>query len=470
MKKKRYWGLAVFAVIWVFAVIIMNAADGRHGVGFVTVLWLIVAYYAIKGNIKAIISTAKVAIAIQVVVGVGFTLWLANDRGAQNLLGDPIIFAISIGIPTLAWVVLFFWAKPKSEQIQFDESVETTEPDAAKNLPEENDRKTVDKAAVSESAWKYALGATVLALLIALPLITQATGQSAMLTLASRILIYGIAAASLNLVLGYGGMVSFGHAAFFGVGGYVVGILFHHAASGEPLLGFIPGTTQMLITLPTAMLVSGVVAALIGALALRTGGVQFIMITLAFAQMLFFLFVSLKGYGGEDGIIVRRTNELPFVNTRDRAVLYWVILAVAVVFFIGLWRVVNSSFGAVLVGIRQNERRMQALGIAPFRTKLFAFALSGAGAGLAGALMVNLLRFASPDMMHWTKSGELMIMVILGGVGTLFGPLIGAGVFLTLENFLAGWTEYWALPLGIILLIVVLRGKGGLLGLFRRRE
>jgi predicted anti-sigma-YlaC factor YlaD len=151
MKKKRYWGLAVFAVIWVFAVIIMNAADGRHGVGFVTVLWSIVAYYAIKGNIKGILSTAKVAIAIQIVVGVGFTLWLANDRSAQNLLGDPIIFAISIGIPTLAWVILFFWAKPKFEQVEFEESVETAKPDAAKNLPEETERQTIDKAAALES-------------------------------------------------------------------------------------------------------------------------------------------------------------------------------------------------------------------------------------------------------------------------------------------------------------------------------
>lgn len=317
---------------------------------------------------------------------------------------------------------------------------------------------------------KWIFGAFVLAGLVALPFIAQATGQNALVTLGSRVLIYGIAAASLNFVLGYGGMVSFGHAAFFGVGGYVVGILFHHAASGQPFLGFIPGTTQMLITLPAAMLVSGLAATLVGALALRTGGVQFIMITLAFAQMLFFLFVSLKGYGGEDGIIVRRTNDLPFLNMRDRATLYWVILAISVAFFAVLWRIVRSSFGAVLVGIRQNERRMQALGVAPYRYKLFAFALSGAGAGLAGALMVNLLRFASPDMMHWTKSGELMIMVILGGVGTLFGPLIGAGVFLTLENFLAGWTEYWALPLGIILLVVVLRGKGGLMGLLGGRK
>lgn len=312
------------------------------------------------------------------------------------------------------------------------------------------------------------LAAILLVLLAALPFIAQATGQSALLSLASRILIYGMAAASLNFVLGYGGMVSFGHAAFFGIGGYVVGILYHHADTETLLWGFIPGTTQMLITLPAAILVSGAFAAAIGALSLRTGGVQFIMITLAFAQMLFFLFVSLKTYGGEDGIIVRRTNELPFLNTRDRAVMYWVVLAITVAFAVGLRRLTKSSFGTVISGIRQNERRMAALGIAAYRYKLFAFILSGMGAGLAGALMVNVLRFASPDMMHWTKSGELMIMVILGGVGTLVGPFLGAAALLSLESVLASWSEHWPLAMGLILLVVVLGTKGGLMALVTR--
>lgn len=312
------------------------------------------------------------------------------------------------------------------------------------------------------------LTAILLVLLAALPFIAQATGQSALLSLASRILIYGMAAASLNFVLGYGGMVSFGHAAFFGIGGYVVGILYHHADTETLLWGFIPGTTQMLITLPAAILVSGAFAAAIGALSLRTGGVQFIMITLAFAQMLFFLFVSLKTYGGEDGIIVRRTNELPFLNTRDRAVMYWVVLATTVAFALGLRRLTKSSFGTVISGIRQNERRMAALGIAAYRYKLFAFILSGMGAGLAGALMVNVLRFASPDMMHWTKSGELMIMVILGGVGTLVGPFLGAAALLSLESVLASWSEHWPLAMGLILLVVVLGTKGGLMALVTR--
>lgn len=312
------------------------------------------------------------------------------------------------------------------------------------------------------------LGLAALLVLALMPVLTDLAGQPAFLSLMTRILIYGIAAASLNFVLGFGGMVSFGHAAFFGIGGYVVGFLFFHQTEGTLFLGLIPGTGQLLITLPAAVLVSGAVAALIGTLALRTGGVQFIMITLAFAQMIFFFFVSLKTYGGEDGIIIRRANELPFLNMRDKATQYWVVLTITTLFFLGLRRVVNSSFGAVLDGLRQNERRMAALGVPAFRYKLYAFVLSGMGTGLAGALMANFLRFASPDMMHWTKSGELMVMVILGGVGTLFGPLLGAGAFLVLESVLSSWSEHWPLALGLILLVVVLGTKGGLMALVAR--
>jgi branched-chain amino acid transport system permease protein len=311
------------------------------------------------------------------------------------------------------------------------------------------------------------------AALIALPVAADAAGLPALTSLAARVLIYGIAAASLNLVLGYGGMVSFGHAAFFGIGGYVVGILYHHHSSGEPLWGLIPGSNQLLVTLPAAIAISGAAAAVIGALSLRTSGVQFIMITLAFAQMLFFLFVSLEVYGGDDGLIIRRANELPGLDMRDKTTVYYVCLASTALFFLLLWRLVNSRFGNVVVGLRQNERRMAAIGLPAYRYRLAAFAISGMGAGLAGALMANFLRFVSPDMLHWTKSGELMVMVILGGVGTLFGPLVGAAAFLVLESVLASWSEYWQLGLGIILLLVVLYTKGGMqalaTGLSRRR-
>ncbi|PSJ58577.1 branched-chain amino acid ABC transporter permease [Pseudaminobacter soli (ex Li et al. 2025)] len=321
---------------------------------------------------------------------------------------------------------------------------------------------------MEKSLKRPALLAALLIALIALPTVADAAGFAALTSLATRVLIYGIAAASLNFVLGYGGMVSFGHAAFFGIGGYTVGILYQHYSLGEPLFGFIPGTNQMLITLPVAVVLSGIMAAIIGALSLRTGGVQFIMITLAFAQMLFFLFVSLKTYGGDDGLIIRRANELPWLNMRDKHTVYYVCLAIAVLFFAVLWRLVNSRFGNVIVGLRQSEKRMAAIGLPAYRYKLVAFIISGMGCGLAGALMANFLRFASPDMMHWTKSGELMIMVILGGVGTLFGPLIGAAVFIVLESVLASWTENWQLGLGLILLFVVLYTQGGVQALGAR--
>ncbi|MFN3642801.1 MAG: branched-chain amino acid ABC transporter permease [Gemmobacter sp.] len=314
---------------------------------------------------------------------------------------------------------------------------------------------------------RIALGVIAAALLLALPQIAAALGQPALVTLATRIAVYAIAAASLNFILGYGGMVSFGHAAFFGLGAYTVGMLFHHAGAG-PMFGLIPGTTQLALTIPLAMLVAGLAAAAIGALSLRTGGVQFIMITLAFAQMLFFLFVSLTTYGGEDGLIIRRPNEFLGLNLRDRATMYYTALGFAALFFALLWRIVHSSFGAVIQGIRQNERRMAALGFAPYRYKLAAFVLSGMGCGLAGALMANVLRFTSPDLMHWTKSGELIIMVILGGLGTFFGPILGAAAFLILETTLSGWSEHWPLALGAILLVIVLFTRGGVAGLIAR--
>jgi branched-chain amino acid transport system permease protein len=307
--------------------------------------------------------------------------------------------------------------------------------------------------------------AVLLAFFIALPFVAEALGQRSLTTLGARIIIYAIAAASLNFVLGYGGMVSFGHAAFFGVGAYTVGIITFHHTAGEPLWGLIPGTDQMLITLPLAMALSGLAALAIGALSLRTGGVQFIMITLAFAQLMFFFFIALTAYGGEDGIIMRRTNELLGLNMRDRMTLYFVILGVSIPFFLVLWRLIHSSFGAVLTGIRQNERRMTAMGLAPYRYKLLAFVLSGMGVGLAGALEANLLRFASPDMMHWVKSGDLIIIIILGGVGTFYGPILGAAAFLLLEYYLAGWTEHWQLFLGLLLLVVVLGTRGGIAAL-----
>lgn len=301
---------------------------------------------------------------------------------------------------------------------------------------------------------------------IALPWAAQAMGLPATIALATRILIYAMAAASLNLALGYGGMVSFGHAAFFGLGGYVVGIFYQNFTQSTLLFGFIPGTNELAVTLLVAMFVGALSASIIGALSLRTSGVQFIMITLAFAQMLYFLFVSLKAYGGDDGLIVRRRNVFAGLNTRDDTVFYFIVLGFVVIFYALLARIVASPFGQVLSGIRQNSRRMEALGYNVFSYKLTALILSGMGTALAGALMANYARFVSPDMLHWTKSGELMVMVILGGTGTLTGPLLGAMALVVLETTMAGLTENWQLGLGLILLAVVLYTKGGLVGLF----
>lgn len=310
--------------------------------------------------------------------------------------------------------------------------------------------------------------AILLAAAIALPWAAEALGQPATIGLATRILCLGIAAASLNLILGHGGMVSFGHAAYYGLGAYTVGILWEHFRLGEPIFGLIPGSNELLITLPVSMLVAGLAAAVIGALSLRTSGVQFIMITLAFAQMVFFLFVGLKAYGGDDGLLIRRRNIAPGLDLRDQDQLYWLCLGFLVAWLVLQWRIVESRFGRVLEGIRQNERRMAAIGIATYRYKLAAFVIAGAGCGLAGALTANYLRFVSPDLMAWQKSGEIMVMVILGGVGTLLGPVVGAAALVGMEYVLGGITENWQFFLGPILLAVVLWAPGGIMGLIGR--
>lgn len=324
------------------------------------------------------------------------------------------------------------------------------------------------QATMISSPRVFAAG-TAIVLLVVLPWVGALFDVPSVIGLATQVLIYMIAATSLNLVLGYGGMVTFGHAAFFGIGGYVVGILYQHLAEGSTFLGIVPGSEGLLTAVAAAMLVSAIAAAAIGSLSLRTGGVPFIMITLAFAQMVFFLFVSLKVYGGDDGLIMRRRNALPFVNTRDDTTFYYVSLVAAAAWFLLTASIVRSRFGFVLSGLRQNERRMIAMGIAPYRYRLVAFIIAGAGAGLAGALMANHLRFVSPDMMHWTKSGELMMMVILGGSGTLLGPLLGAAAMVLLETLLAAQTENWQLYLGVILLAIVMQRGGGLAALFDRR-
>lgn len=305
-------------------------------------------------------------------------------------------------------------------------------------------------------------------LLLALPYLAEVSGQRAFVGLVTRVLIYAVAVAGLNLILGYGGLVSFGHAAFFGMGNYIVGMLYFHHMEETLLFGFVPGSDQILLTVPAAVIASGIAALLIGLLALRTGGVQFIMITLAFAQMLYFFFVSLKTYGGEDGIIIRRGSNLLGLDLRDKNVIYYVVLAGAAIYFAILWRIVNSSFGAVLSAIRQDERRVTSLGVNVFHHKLVAFVLAGMSAGFAGALLAIFMRYSSPDTLHWMKSGEFMVMVILGGMGTFLGPIWGSGIFLVVQSYLASFTEYWQPIMGALLLALVLGTHGGIQGLVDR--
>lgn len=314
---------------------------------------------------------------------------------------------------------------------------------------------------------RLVLGMGVLFLAL-LPVLAIALDEPFLLSLFSRVLIYGLAAASLDLIVGYGGMISFGHAAYFGAGAYVVGILAFHGYQGEALLSWpltIVGTESGLVVLPLAALVGALLAALFGAICLRTSGIHFIMITLAFAQMLFFLLVSLERYGGEDGLTLWERSVVPGIDLNDPLIFYYFCLAILLLFLWLAQRVVASRFGMVLRGCRQNERRMRALGYATYPYRLAAFTLAGAGAGLAGALIANQTEFVSPSLLHWTRSGEILAMVILGGLGTLYGPVFGAAALLLLEDQLSSYSEHWMIPLGLLLVGVALYARRGLYGL-----
>ncbi|MEM9058998.1 MAG: branched-chain amino acid ABC transporter permease [Pseudomonadota bacterium] len=292
-----------------------------------------------------------------------------------------------------------------------------------------------------------------------------------LVTLATRIVIFAIAAAGLNLALGYGGLVSFGHAAFFGLGGYVCGILASHAQDYTPIFEepfLIEGTNQMLTIWPLAILVAAAAAVVIGALSLRTSGVYFIMITLAFAQMIFYFAISWPAYGGEDGLSIYVRNEFPGMDQYAPMGLFQVSAGVLAIVLLLVWRITNARLGLALQAARQNAGRVSAVGIRPFGVRLTVFTISAAITGWAGALYVDLNKFVSPAMLSWETSGEIMIIVILGGVGRLFGPLAGAMLFILLEHYLGGVFEFWKILLGLALLAVVLFARGGVIGLLVR--
>ena len=297
----------------------------------------------------------------------------------------------------------------------------------------------------------------LLAALVLLPLYTGLSGNRFLLTLFTRIVILAMAAVSLNLIMGYGGMVSLRHAAYIGIGGYIVGIL---AQEGE-LSGFVQW--------PLALLGSAFTALIIGVLCLRTRGVYFIMITLAFAQLLYYVAIGLDRYGGDDGLTVyTRSAFVAPLDLSNKTQFYYVCLVLLFAVIGLVWRIVNSRFGLVVQGARSNDLRMQAIGFPTFRYKLTCFVIAGTICGLAGALLANHTEFISPAVMHWTRSGDLIVMVVLGGMGSLFGPVVGAVALLVLEEALSGITEYWQIILGPLLLLVVLFARGGIVGLLSR--
>ncbi|KAB0620572.1 branched-chain amino acid ABC transporter permease [Castellaniella defragrans] len=297
------------------------------------------------------------------------------------------------------------------------------------------------------------LGAGLIGLLLVLPLLTHWLELGFYLSLATRIVIYAIAATGLNLILGYGGMVSFGHALFVGLGAYVVGICSYH--------GLDDGWLQLLIGLT----VTGAVATAVGLVSLRTRAIGFIMITLAFAQMFYFLGVSLKQYGGDDGLPLYQTSILdPLPPLDDKVALYYLALAVLLLCMYLVWRIVHSRFGYVLRGFQANERRMLAAGYSRMRYQLSAFVLSALICALAGMLMVNLTTFASPSYLSWQASGEFLLIVVIGGMGTVVGPLLGAFALLSLEEALSSMTQHWMAILGPLILLAALYASRGLWG------
>ena len=311
--------------------------------------------------------------------------------------------------------------------------------------------------------------APVVLVLILFPLAMQALGYLFYVSFAARVLIYALAATSLNLVLGYGGMISFGHAAFVGAGAYVASIFVAE------------GVASAWIGWPAAVAAAALAAAAIGAVSLRTRGVYFIMITLAFAQMMFYLVNSMKAYGGDEGLSLPRRADLGFgLDLGNELVFYYVVLAVLLACLYGLHRVVNSRFGRVMLAIRENAPRVEGLGVPVYRYQLACFVIGGAVAGLAGALLASHGKYVNPNVLHWVQSGTLMIMVILGGVGRVWGGFIGAALLLGLEHLIADHPIPWLaqiapnypqhanLGVGLVLLAIVLFAPQGIAGLISR--
>jgi len=315
---------------------------------------------------------------------------------------------------------------------------------------------------MSRESW---VNGFLLVAIVLAPVIATMMDEVYYVNLSSRIIIIAMAAVGLNFALGFGGMVSFGHAAFFGLGGYVAGIAAYHSFEGTLFLGLVPATDQMLLIWPVALFVAAIIALLIGVISLRTQGVYFIMITLAFAQMIYYFSISLTTYGGEDGLSIILRNSFVVGDSNNPLQFFMVCFAALI---LSLWlthKMVGSRFGAALTMAKLNETRLATAGIEPYSIRLVAFVVSAMITAFAGALFADLNGFVDPSMLSWHRSGEIIVIVVLGGVGRLFGPIAGAIAFVLLETFLGGFTDRWQLFLGLVLLGVVLFARGGLIGL-----
>lgn len=302
-----------------------------------------------------------------------------------------------------------------------------------------------------------ALPVAIFLILALVPLLATLRAETFVLSLVTRVMIFAIAALALDLLVGYGALVSFGHAAFVGLGAYAVGILASH------------GINEALIALPVALGVSALFALATGIVCLRTRGVYFIMITLAFGQMAYFTASSLAPYGGDDGLTIRmRSTFAGFSLLQNERALYYVCLLALLAAYLICRALVASRFGRVYRGARENAQRMATIGFEVYRYQLAAYVIAGALGGLSGFLLGNATDFVSPAYMSWQRSGELLIMVIFGGMGTLNGAIIGAAAFLLIEEWLSGLMEHWKVIFGPLLVLVAVFAPGGLIGLVAR--
>lgn len=312
-------------------------------------------------------------------------------------------------------------------------------------------------ASAAMPAWRrHWLPAAIFLLLALVPLVW---GERFVLSLVSRAMVMAIAALSLDLILGYGAMISFGHAAFLGLGAYAVAILSSHQV------------VEAAVAFPVAILAGALFALVTGAISLKTRGVYFIMITLAFGQMAYFTATSLSAYGGDDGLrMFHRSEVLGSRLLQNDTVFYFVVLGTLAACYLLLTAIVASRFGRVLRGAKENERRMRALGFDPFRYRLAAYVLSGAMCALAGALFANLGMFVAPAYMTWQRSGEFIAMVVAGGMGTLVGPILGAVGITLIEEWLAEATQHWRAIFGPLVVLVAIFARGGIVRLLARGD